>query len=55
MLSIFSDQFSYKTHFISSYRLEDIIYTRYKHFLEFLENREKGKVFLTQAEASLSG
>jgi hypothetical protein len=47
--SYFSDQFSYRTLFISKYGLKDMIYTRYTHFLEFLQNKKKGKTFLTQA------
>jgi hypothetical protein len=43
----FSEQLSYKIHFIPSYGLKDIIYARLKHFLEFSRNR---KTFLTQAE-----
>jgi hypothetical protein len=45
----YSDQISYKIYFIPSYRLQNIIYARLKHFLQFLENR-KWKMFLTQAE-----
>jgi hypothetical protein len=45
----FSDQFSYRKHFYSIYRLKYMNYPRFMHFLEFLQNREKGKTFLTQA------
>jgi hypothetical protein len=47
--SYFSDQFLYRTLFNSKYGLKDMIYTRYTHFLEFLQNKKKGKTFLTQA------
>jgi hypothetical protein len=45
----FSDQFSYKILCISIYGSKDMIYASLSHFLEFLQNREKEKSFLTQA------
>jgi hypothetical protein len=46
----FFDKFSYKILFISSYDLKDINFARLKHFLQFSENRKRGKRFLTQVE-----
>jgi hypothetical protein len=36
----FSDKFSYKILFISSYGLKDMNLARYKHFLKFQKNRD---------------
>jgi hypothetical protein len=52
--SYFSDRFSYIKHFYLNYRLKDMNYQSFMHFPEILQNREKRKTFLTQAEASLS-
>jgi hypothetical protein len=34
----FSDKLSYKIHFISSYHLKDMIYTRFEYLQEYSKN-----------------
>jgi hypothetical protein len=50
----FSDQISYKIHFISSYGLQNIIYARFKYLQQFPEkkNREICEIFLTQRKGA---
>jgi hypothetical protein len=47
MFSAFSDQNSYTKYFISSYNLEDMNFTKYRHFLEKQDRRE---TFLTEGK-----
>jgi hypothetical protein len=49
----FSEQFSYKTHFIPSYSLEDMNYSRLHTCRNFLKNRERCETFLTQRKIAL--
>jgi hypothetical protein len=44
----FSDKLLYKTLFISSYSLKDMIYARFAYLQEFSENREFTETFLTE-------
>jgi hypothetical protein len=45
--SHFSDKISYKILFISSYRLKDMILTRFAYLQQFLEKKKTAAGFLT--------
>jgi hypothetical protein len=44
----FSEQFSYKTLFIPSYGLKDIVLASFKQLQQFSEKHIKGGTFLTE-------
>jgi hypothetical protein len=46
----FSEQLSYRKHFIPSYRLKDMNFARYRHFLGFWIKQKKAGTFLTKEQ-----
>jgi hypothetical protein len=46
----FSDKFSYKILFISSYRLKDMNFARFTHLQQFSAKQRKSGTFLTETD-----